>query len=171
MRFVKFVCVRAFTNIALRRTCSSVIYIYLKANVTHRWVFPGQVVRRVCGGGCVSTARQSRWTPRPSSGGCWNRAADQNISRGPFPSVSRSYSQMFSKPFHHFLVQVAEVRLEEAQDELESLQKRSKALVDFFCEDDKSFKLQEACLIFHCFCHRFQRAVQVCWIMLTGLSL
>ncbi|KAL0176778.1 hypothetical protein M9458_029108, partial [Cirrhinus mrigala] len=55
---------------------------------------------------------------------------------------------------------VAEVRLQEAQDELESLQKTSKALVDFFCEDDKSFKLEEACHIFHCFCHRFQKAVR-----------
>uniref|UniRef100_A0A671L0D4 FH2 domain containing 2 n=1 Tax=Sinocyclocheilus anshuiensis TaxID=1608454 RepID=A0A671L0D4_9TELE len=57
-------------------------------------------------------------------------------------------------------LEVAEVRLQESQVELESLQKASKALVDFFCEDDKSFKLEEACLIFHCFCHRFQRAVQ-----------
>ncbi|XP_016371327.1 FH2 domain-containing protein 1-like [Sinocyclocheilus rhinocerous] len=57
-------------------------------------------------------------------------------------------------------LEVAEVRLQESQDELESLQKSSKALVDFFCEDDKSFKLEEACHIFHCFCHRFQRAVQ-----------
>lgn len=129
------------------------------------FVFSGQVVRRVCGGRSFSTAKQSLWTPSQSSGWCWNRAADQNISRGSFPSVSRSYSQMFmclfSKQFHHFFIQVAEVRLEEAQDELESLQKTSKALVDFFCEDDKSFKLEEACLIFHCFCHRFQRAVQV----------
>ncbi|XP_026135616.1 FH2 domain-containing protein 1 [Carassius auratus] len=57
-------------------------------------------------------------------------------------------------------LEVAEVRLQESRDELESLQKTSKALVDFFCEDDKSFKLEEACHIFHCFCHRFQRAVQ-----------
>ncbi|KTF80802.1 hypothetical protein cypCar_00035721, partial [Cyprinus carpio] len=57
-------------------------------------------------------------------------------------------------------LEVAEVRLQESLDELESLQKTSKALVDFFCEDDKSFKLEEACHIFHCFCHRFQRAVQ-----------
>ncbi|ROL45448.1 FH2 domain-containing protein 1 [Anabarilius grahami] len=51
-------------------------------------------------------------------------------------------------------LEVAEVRLKEAQDELESLQKSSKALVEFFCEDDKTFKLEEACLIFHGFCHR-----------------
>ncbi|XP_067238670.1 protein diaphanous homolog 1 [Chanodichthys erythropterus] len=57
-------------------------------------------------------------------------------------------------------LEVAEVRLNEAQDELESLQKTSKALVEFFCEDDKTFKLEEAFLIFHGFCHRFQRAVQ-----------
>ncbi|XP_016400547.1 uncharacterized protein LOC107733446, partial [Sinocyclocheilus rhinocerous] len=56
-------------------------------------------------------------------------------------------------------LEVVGVRLQEARDELESLQRTSKALVDFFCEDDKSFKLEEACYIFHCFCHRFQRAV------------
>ncbi|CAM4423635.1 unnamed protein product [Leuciscus chuanchicus] len=53
-----------------------------------------------------------------------------------------------------------EVRLKEAQDELESSQKSSKALVEFLCEDDKSFKLEEACVIVHGFCHRFQRAVR-----------
>ncbi|KAK7141772.1 hypothetical protein R3I93_015810 [Phoxinus phoxinus] len=57
-------------------------------------------------------------------------------------------------------LEVAEVRLAEAQDELESLQESSKSVVEFFCEDDKTFKLEEACLIFHGFCHRFQRAVQ-----------
>ncbi|XP_009306082.1 uncharacterized protein fhdc2 [Danio rerio] len=57
-------------------------------------------------------------------------------------------------------LQDAEVRLKEAQNELESLQQSSEALVEFFCEDDKTFKLEEACHIFHCFCHRFQRAVQ-----------
>lgn len=53
-----------------------------------------------------------------------------------------------------------EVRLKEAQDELESSQKSSKALVEFLCEDDKSFKLEEACVIVHGFYHRFQRAVR-----------
>ncbi|XP_056121167.1 disheveled-associated activator of morphogenesis 2 [Rhinichthys klamathensis goyatoka] len=57
-------------------------------------------------------------------------------------------------------LEVAEVRLAEAQEELESLEGSSKALVEFFCEDDKTFRLEEACLIFHGFCHRFQRAVQ-----------
>uniref|UniRef100_A0A8C1RWP0 FH2 domain containing 2 n=1 Tax=Cyprinus carpio TaxID=7962 RepID=A0A8C1RWP0_CYPCA len=57
-------------------------------------------------------------------------------------------------------LEVAGVKLQEARGELESLQRTSKALVDFFCEDDKSFKLEEACHIFHCFCNRFQRAVQ-----------
>lgn len=37
----------------------------------------------------------------------------------------------------------------------------SQALMEFFCEDDSTFKLEEACKVFHLFCHRFQRAVQV----------
>nr|XP_029518435.1 uncharacterized protein LOC115130969 [Oncorhynchus nerka] len=36
----------------------------------------------------------------------------------------------------------------------------SQALVQFFCEDDTTFKLEEACRVFHSFCLRFQRAVQ-----------
>nr|XP_055034609.1 disheveled-associated activator of morphogenesis 1 [Misgurnus anguillicaudatus] len=57
-------------------------------------------------------------------------------------------------------LEVADVRLQEAQDELEILQKASKALMEFLCEDESSFKLEEACHIIHCFCQRFQRAVQ-----------
>lgn len=37
----------------------------------------------------------------------------------------------------------------------------SQALVEFFCEDDSTFKLEEACRVFNSFCHRFQKAVQV----------
>ncbi|XP_065105291.2 uncharacterized protein fhdc2 [Paramisgurnus dabryanus] len=57
-------------------------------------------------------------------------------------------------------LEVADVKLQEAQDELEILQKASKALMEFLCEDENSFKLEEACHIIHCFCQRFQRAVQ-----------
>ncbi|XP_026864416.2 uncharacterized protein fhdc2 [Electrophorus electricus] len=57
-------------------------------------------------------------------------------------------------------LEVADVRLKEAQEEIDGLRKTSQALVEFFCEDESSFKLEEACRIFHCFCHRFQRAVR-----------
>lgn len=58
-------------------------------------------------------------------------------------------------------VQVAEERLKEAEDEVEGMRMSSQALMEFFCEDDSTFKLEEACRVFHLFCHRFQRAVQV----------
>lgn len=58
-------------------------------------------------------------------------------------------------------VQAAEERLKEAEDEMEGMRMSSQALVEFFCEDDSTFKLEEACRVFHSFCHRFQRAVQV----------
>ncbi|KAJ8390067.1 hypothetical protein AAFF_G00110810 [Aldrovandia affinis] len=54
----------------------------------------------------------------------------------------------------------ADVKLGEVESEVEALQKASQALVEFFCEDENSFKLEEACRIFFSFCHRFQRAVQ-----------
>nr|XP_015831430.2 FH2 domain-containing protein 1 [Nothobranchius furzeri] len=57
-------------------------------------------------------------------------------------------------------LKMAEERLMEADDEVEGMRMSSRALMDFLCEDDISFKLEEACKTFHLFCHRFQRAVQ-----------
>uniref|UniRef100_A0A3B4ZWH7 FH2 domain containing 2 n=1 Tax=Stegastes partitus TaxID=144197 RepID=A0A3B4ZWH7_9TELE len=64
--------------------------------------------------------------------------------------------QQHTQPF----VEVAEERLKEAEDEVEGMKMSSQALVEFFCEDDSTFKLEEACRVFHSFCHRFQKAVQ-----------
>lgn len=58
-------------------------------------------------------------------------------------------------------VQVAEERLREAEDEVESMRMSSQALAEFFCEDESTFKLEEACTVFNVFCHRFQKAIQV----------
>lgn len=58
-------------------------------------------------------------------------------------------------------VQVAEERLKEAEDEVESMRMSSQALAEFFCEDESMFKLEEACRVFSLFCLRFQKAVQV----------
>lgn len=58
-------------------------------------------------------------------------------------------------------MQVAEERLKEAEDEVESMRMSSQALAEFFCEDESMFQLEEACRVFSLFCHRFQRAVQV----------
>lgn len=74
---------------------------------------------------------------------------------------SRIQVAFYSPFFFFFLNQTAKVRLMEAEEEVESLRKTSQALVEFFCEDESSFKLEEACRIFHCFCHRFQKAVRV----------
>ncbi|TNN52072.1 FH2 domain-containing protein 1 [Liparis tanakae] len=60
----------------------------------------------------------------------------------------------------HFVAMVAEERLKEAEDEVEGMRMSSQALVEFFCEDDSTFKLEEACRVFHSFGLRFQRAVQ-----------
>lgn len=58
-------------------------------------------------------------------------------------------------------MQRAVERLKEADDEVEGMRMSSQALMEFFCEDDSTFKLEEACKIFNLFCQRFQRAVQV----------
>lgn len=58
-------------------------------------------------------------------------------------------------------MQTAEERLKDAENEVEGMRMSSQALVEFFCEDDSTFKLEEACRVFHSFCHRFQKAVQV----------
>ncbi|XP_035525731.1 FH2 domain-containing protein 1 [Morone saxatilis] len=64
--------------------------------------------------------------------------------------------QQHTQPF----LEVAEERLKEAEDEVEGMRMSSQALVEFFCEDDSTFKLEEACRVFNSFCHRFQKAVQ-----------
>lgn len=64
--------------------------------------------------------------------------------------------QQHTQPF----LEVAEERLKEAEDEVEGMRMSSQALVEFFCEDDSTFKLEEACRVFHSFCYRFQKAVQ-----------
>lgn len=66
-------------------------------------------------------------------------------------------------------VQVAEERLKEAEDEVESMRMSSQALAEFFCEDESTFKLEEACGVFNLFCHRFQKAVQVRLLKLISL--
>ncbi|XP_077588458.1 uncharacterized protein fhdc2 [Stigmatopora nigra] len=57
-------------------------------------------------------------------------------------------------------LEVTEERLKEAEDEVEGMRMSSRALVDFFCEDDSTFKLEEACKVFDLFCLRFQKAVK-----------
>lgn len=64
--------------------------------------------------------------------------------------------QQHTQPF----LEVAEEHLKEAEDEVEGMRMSSQALVEFFCEDDSTFKLEEACRVFHSFCLRFQKAVQ-----------
>ncbi|KAM3613000.1 uncharacterized protein V6R79_018555 [Siganus canaliculatus] len=64
--------------------------------------------------------------------------------------------QEHTQPF----LERAEERLKEAEDEVEGMKMSSQALVEFFCEDDSTFKLEEACRVFNLFCHRFQKAVQ-----------
>ncbi|CAB1352644.1 unnamed protein product, partial [Coregonus sp. 'balchen'] len=53
-----------------------------------------------------------------------------------------------------------EGRLEEVEVEVEALLQAQQDLVDFFCEDDVTFKLEEACSIFYSFNVRFQKAVE-----------
>ncbi|XP_067374622.1 FH2 domain-containing protein 1 isoform X2 [Channa argus] len=69
---------------------------------------------------------------------------------------SETEIQQHTQPF----LEVAEERLKEAEDEVEGMKMSSQALLEFFCEDDSTFKLEEACRVIHLFCLRFQRAVQ-----------
>ncbi|XP_067084712.1 FH2 domain containing 3 [Osmerus mordax] len=54
----------------------------------------------------------------------------------------------------------AEARLADVEASLMELRSLSRAVAEFFCEDPGAFQLEECCLIFHCFCDRFNRAVQ-----------
>ncbi|XP_032401662.1 FH2 domain-containing protein 1 [Xiphophorus hellerii] len=54
----------------------------------------------------------------------------------------------------------ADVCLEEVETHFEELQAVSDSVAEYFCEDSKTFKLEECCSIFNSFCQRFIRAVQ-----------
>ena len=58
-------------------------------------------------------------------------------------------------------LQCAEQRLKEAEEEVKAMLSARQTLLEFFCEDEVTFKLEEACSIFHSFQLRFHRSVQV----------
>lgn len=49
----------------------------------------------------------------------------------------------------------------EMEKKLKDLQSVSDSVAEYFCEDPSEFKLDECCSIFHSFCERFLRAMQV----------
>ncbi|XP_041076947.1 FH2 domain-containing protein 1-like [Polyodon spathula] len=57
-------------------------------------------------------------------------------------------------------LQAAESRLLQAQGEVEDMRLASQCLVEFFCEDGDTFKLEEACKVFQSFCDKFIKAIQ-----------
>ncbi|CAH2226242.1 Hypothetical predicted protein [Pelobates cultripes] len=57
-------------------------------------------------------------------------------------------------------LQVAEMELHQVLGSLKSLQEVRRALMEFFCEDESVFRLEEMCLVFSTFCAKFLSAVQ-----------
>ncbi|XP_056408921.1 FH2 domain-containing protein 1-like [Hyla sarda] len=57
-------------------------------------------------------------------------------------------------------LQVAEVELCEVLCSLQSMRDASRALMDYFCEDESTFRLEEMCLVFTTFCAKFMAAIQ-----------
>ncbi|XP_073418996.1 uncharacterized protein [Dendrobates tinctorius] len=57
-------------------------------------------------------------------------------------------------------LQVAEVELCEVLCSLQSMQDARRALMDYFCEDESTFRLEEMCLVFTSFCAKFMSAIQ-----------
>lgn len=60
-----------------------------------------------------------------------------------------------------FLLQFAIRHLKELEHQKRELQKEGNALIDFFCEDKETMKLDECFQIFRDFCVRFNKAVKV----------
>ncbi|XP_066444663.1 FH2 domain-containing protein 1-like isoform X2 [Eleutherodactylus coqui] len=57
-------------------------------------------------------------------------------------------------------LQVAEVELCEVLCALQSMRDARRALMDYFCEDESTFRLEEMCLVFTTFCAKFMSALQ-----------
>lgn len=55
--------------------------------------------------------------------------------------------------------------MKEVETDLQELQSISDRVAQYFCEDAKNFKLEECCSIFHSFCERFLRAMQVIYVL------
>ncbi|KAI2656354.1 FH2 domain-containing protein 1 [Labeo rohita] len=58
-------------------------------------------------------------------------------------------------------LQNADTRLKETEAAFKNLSAVSDLVAEYFCEDPAQFKLEECCSIFHSFCDKFKRAVQV----------
>lgn len=72
-----------------------------------------------------------------------------------------------SSPYCVFLLQFAVRHLKELEHQKRELQKEGNALIDFFCEDKETMKLDECFQIFRDFCIRFNKAVKVSTIKLA----
>lgn len=59
------------------------------------------------------------------------------------------------------LLQFAVRHLKELEHQKQELEKEGNALIDFFCEDKETMKLDECFQIFRDFCLRFNKAVKV----------
>ncbi|KAM3932832.1 FH2 domain-containing protein 1-like [Leptodactylus fuscus] len=57
-------------------------------------------------------------------------------------------------------LQVAEVELCEVLCSLQGMRDARRALMDYFCEDESTFRLEEMCLLFSTFCSKFLSAIQ-----------
>lgn len=57
--------------------------------------------------------------------------------------------------------QHAESRITETQATFQTLNNVTESVAEYFCEEPSGFKLDECCSIFHSFCERFTRALQV----------
>lgn len=57
-------------------------------------------------------------------------------------------------------LQVAEVELCEVLCSLQCMRDARRALMDYYCEDESTFRLEEMCLVFATFCARFMSAIQ-----------
>lgn len=59
------------------------------------------------------------------------------------------------------MLQFAVRRLQKLEDQKQELQREGNALIDFFCEDKETMKLDECFQIFRDFCIRFNTSVKV----------
>lgn len=69
-----------------------------------------------------------------------------------------------------FLYQNSSRTLQDLKRRRLDLRKEGNALIDFFCEDKDSFKLDECFRIFQDFCLKFKKAVKVQNALLCELS-
>ncbi|XP_063793221.1 uncharacterized protein LOC134948882 [Pseudophryne corroboree] len=84
----------------------------------------------------------------------------QTRVKGMYQTLAAAPPQQKLRQQMHEFLEYANEKLKEVKKEIDALQSSRQHLLEFFCEDEDTFRLEECCKIFSCFCQKFQLAIK-----------